>query len=119
MATDTGCLKILGHPTGRLLLRREGYAVDLRQVIEAAREHGVLIELNANPWRMDMDWRHWRHAAERGVGCVITPDAHAVDDLDYLAGGILAARKAGLTADDVFNTRSLDQIQSALKKAKA
>lgn len=113
--TETGCLKILGHPTGRLLLRREGYAVNLRRVIDAAARNGVLIELNANPWRMDMDWRHWGLAAEKGVLCVVTPDAHALEDLDYLEAGILSARKAGLGVTDIFNTRSLDAILSFLK----
>lgn len=119
METDTGCLKILGHPTGRLLLRREGYAVNMRRVIEAAAETGTLIELNANPWRMDMDWRHWHHAAELGIQCVITPDAHRAGDLAYLRAGILAARKAGLVARDIFNTRSLDRVRTLLKQAKA
>jgi DNA polymerase (family 10) len=116
METDTGCMKILGHPTGRLLLRREGYAVNLRKLIDAARANGVLIELNANPWRMDMDWRYWGYAREQGVLCVITPDAHDVADLAYLRGGILSARKAGLTQNDIFNTRSLDPIAQHLKK---
>lgn len=114
LETDTGCLKILGHPTGRLLLRREGYAVNLRQVIEAAAANQALIELNANPWRMDLDWRHWRYAAECGVACVITPDAHSTQDLAFLKQGVLAARKAGLGPDAVINTRSLDQITSFL-----
>jgi DNA polymerase (family 10) len=116
METDTGCLKILGHPTGRLLLRREGYAVNVRKLIDAAHDNGVLIELNANPWRMDMDWRYWGYAAEKGVPCVITPDAHDVADLAYLRGGILTARKAGLTENDIFNTRSLDLVKSRLNK---
>jgi DNA polymerase (family 10) len=115
LETDTGCLKILGHPTGRLLLRREGYAVNLRRVIDAAAACGALIELNANPWRMDMDWRSWPYAAEKGVPCVITADAHDTADLDYLEMGILAARKAGLSAHQIFNTRSLDQIRRTLK----
>ncbi len=116
---DTGCLKILGHPTGRLLLRREGYAVNIRKLIEAAAANGVLIELNANPWRMDMDWRHWRQAAEAGVPCVITPDAHSVENLEYLRCGVQAARKAGLTAEQVFNTLSLDRITEYLNNAKS
>jgi DNA polymerase (family 10) len=116
MEADTGCLKILGHPTGRLLLRREGYAVNMRKLIEAAAANGILVELNANPWRMDMDWRYWRQAAEAGVPCVITPDAHAVEDLAYLRVGVVAARKAGLTAEQVFNTRTLDQIRSQLTR---
>jgi len=119
MESPAGCLKILGHPTGRLLLKREGYPVSLPEVIKAASRTGVLIELNANPWRMDMDWRYWRQAADQGVQCVITPDAHDVEDLSYLTGGILAARKAGLRPDEIFNTQSIDQMRSALLKAKA
>jgi len=112
--TDTGCPKILGHITGRLLLRREGYAVNHRQVIEAAAANGVMIELNANPWRMDMDWRYWRQAADLGVPCVITPDAHDVSHLEFLRCGVQAARKAGLSANQVINTLSLEQIRAKL-----
>jgi DNA polymerase (family 10) len=112
--TDTGCLKILGHMTGRLLLRREGYAVNHWQVIEAAAAANVMIELNANPWRMDMDWRYWRQAAEASVPCVITPDAHDTEHLEYLRCGIQSARKAGLTAGQVFNTQSLDTVKALL-----
>jgi DNA polymerase (family 10) len=118
METDTGCLKILGHPTGRLLLRREGYQVDMRAIISAASRLGVLIELNANPWRMDMDWRHWRQAADAGIPCVITADAHDTADLDYLRGGILAARKAGLTKAEIFNSQPLDVVKAALEAAR-
>lgn len=114
--TDTGCLKILGHMTGRLLLRREGYAVNHRRVIEAAAANGVMIELNANPWRMDMDWRYWRQAAEAGVPCVITPDAHDVKHLEFLRCGIQAVRKAGLTAGQIFNTLTLEEVQKRLAK---
>ncbi len=117
--TDTGCLKIMGHPTGRLLLRREGYPVNMRRLIEAAARSGVLIELNANPWRMDMDWRHWAFAAELGVPCVITPDAHSVEQLEYLKCGIQAARKGGLAAGQVWNTLSLEMIQAELAKARS
>lgn len=118
METDTGCLKILGHPTGRLLLRREGYQVDMRAIISAASRLGVLIELNANPWRMDMDWRHWRQAADAGIPCVITADAHDTADLDYLRGGILAARKAGLTTAEIFNSQPLEVVKVALEAAR-
>lgn len=119
LRTRTGCLKILGHPTGRLLLRREGYAVNLRRLIEVAAEEGAMIELNANPWRMDMDWRLWSHAAALGVPCVITPDAHGVTDFDYLRIGILAARKAGLQEKDIFNTQPLDAVRERLEALKA
>lgn len=111
---DTGCPVILGHLSGRLLLRREGYAVNHRKVIDAAAANGVMIELNANPSRMDMDWRYWRYAAEAGVPCVITPDAHQADHLDFLRCGVQSARKAGLTADQVFNTRSLADVRELL-----
>ncbi len=119
LETDTGCLKILGHPTGRLLLRREPYAVNLRRLIEVAAATGSAIELNANPLRMDMDWRHWRHAAELGVPCVITPDAHEAADLAFLHAGILAARKGGLGRAQVLNTLSLDPMRSRLLKARS
>jgi DNA polymerase (family 10) len=79
----------------------------------------VLIELNANPWRMDMDWRYWRQAAEMGIPCVITADAHDGGDLDYLRGGILAARKAGLRPEDLFNSASLKDVKERLEAARA
>lgn len=103
--TDTGCPKILGHPTGRLLLRREGYAVNLHKLIDAAAANGVAIELNCNPWRVDMDWRWWATAADKGVLCAINPDAHSVDDLDYTRYGVIAARKAGLQPQQILNCR--------------
>jgi len=103
---------ILGHLTGRLLLRREAYKVDVAKVIDAAIAHGVIIELNASPMRADMDWRHWRKAAERGLLCAITPDAHETTSLDYMRYGVLAARKGWLTREQVLNTRSLAEVQA-------
>jgi DNA polymerase (family 10) len=117
LETDTGCAVILGHLTGRLLLRREGYAVNHRKVIDAAAANDVMIELNANPSRMDMDWRYWRQAAEAGVPCVITPDAHDTDHLEFLRCGVQSARKAGLTADQVFNTRNLEEVRKLLVRS--
>jgi len=111
METDTGCFKMLGHLTGRLLLRREGYPVNARKVIDAAADIGCLIELNANPWRLDMDWRHWTYAAEKGVLTSINPDAHNTNGFDFVEAGVLAARKGGLTASMVFNTRSLEDVK--------
>lgn len=108
---DTGCFKILGHPTGRLLLRREGYAVHLHKLIDAAAANGVAIELNCSPWRMDMDWRYWRLAADRAVPCAINPDAHSTADLATTAHGVIAARKAGLQRSEILNTQSLGGIQ--------
>jgi len=106
---------MLGHLTGRLLLRREGYPVDVGRVIDAALANRVAIELNANPSRLDMDWRHWRKAAERGLLCVINPDAHATDQLQYVSAGVAAARKGWLTKEQVLNTRPLAEVTSYLR----
>lgn len=110
--------KMLGHPTGRLLLRREGYAVDLRRVIEAAAEAGVVIELNANPSRLDLDWRWWKFAKECGVLCSINPDAHDPAHFDFVEAGLRAARKGWLAAADILNTRDLPAIEEWLRGAK-
>ncbi|HEX3730317.1 MAG TPA: DNA polymerase/3'-5' exonuclease PolX [Opitutaceae bacterium] len=98
---------MLGHLTGRLLLRREGYAVQAEKVIDAALRNGVAIELNASPWRLDMDWRLWRKAADRGLMCVINPDAHDTAGLEHVRAGINAARKGWLTPEHILNTRPL------------
>ena len=106
---------MLGHPTGRLLLARDGYAVDLDAVIAAAARSGTMIEINANPHRLDLDDTHCRRAKEQGVLIVINPDAHSTDgfnDLDYGSGG---ARRGWLTSTDVFNTRPLKAVTQALK----
>lgn len=105
---------MLGHLTGRLLLQREPYAVNVPDVIDACAETGTWIELNCNPWRLDMDWRWWKLAKERGVKCVINPDAHRTDQLQYLWYGIKIARKGWLTRDDVMNCLSLEEIEKAL-----
>jgi DNA polymerase (family 10) len=108
---------MLGHVTGRLLLRREGYPVDVAKIIDAAIANEVVIELNASPWRLDMDWRHWRKAAARGLLCSINPDAHETAGLGHVRAGINSARKGWLTPDHVLNTRSLAAIQTWLAKA--
>jgi DNA polymerase (family 10) len=105
---------MLGHLTGRLLLSREGYAVDVPAVIEAAAATGTWIELNANPSRLDMDWRWWPLAKEKGVRCAINPDAHSVDGLQQLWFGVAAARKGWLTREDVVNCLPLGKIEKAL-----
>lgn len=103
---------MLGHLTGRLLLEREGYDVDVEKVIDAAIANQVIIELNASPWRLDMDWRHWRKAAERGLLTSINPDAHDTAQLELFRVGVGAARKGWLTKEAVLNTRPL----AAMKK---
>jgi DNA polymerase (family 10) len=107
-------LTFLGHLTGRLLLSREGYAVDTPAIIEAAAATGTIIELNSSPRRLDMDWRWWPLAKEKGVKCAINPDAHTTAQLQYLHFGIGAARKGWLTRDDVVNTLPLGKIEAAL-----
>jgi DNA polymerase (family 10) len=96
---------MLGHATGRLLLRREAYKVDLARVIDAAIANRVVIELNAHPSRLDLDWRLWRRAAERGLMCAINPDAHTTAGLRHVEAGVRVARKGWLTAENVLNTR--------------
>ncbi|MGA2139289.1 MAG: DNA polymerase/3'-5' exonuclease PolX [Verrucomicrobiia bacterium] len=107
---------MLGHPTGRLLLEREGYAVNMPEVIAAAAKYNKIIEINAHPYRLDMDWRLWKHAKELGVKCAINPDAHSIPDLQYLAVGIGIARKGWLEKKDVVNCLPLKEVEKALKR---
>jgi DNA polymerase (family 10) len=95
---------ILGHPTGRLLLEREPYKVNLEAVIDACAETGTWIELNCSPYRFDLDWRHWPYAKSKGVRCVINPDTHRNEQAGFLRLGAGIARKGWLTRDDVVNT---------------
>ncbi|MFQ5572082.1 MAG: DNA polymerase/3'-5' exonuclease PolX [Rhodothermales bacterium] len=105
---------ILGHPTGRLLLAREGYPLDHNAVLAACAEHGVAVELNANPYRLDLDWRWIQEATRLGVLISINPDAHATDQLTYTRWGIAAARKGWLTAKQCLNALSLDAFSAWL-----
>ena len=105
---------ILGHPTGRLLLAREGYPLDHRAVIAACAEHGVAIECNANPYRLDLDWRWIRQATRQGVLISINPDAHAMDELSYTRWGIAVARKGWLTAEQCLNAKPLEAFAAWL-----
>ncbi len=105
---------MLGHPTGRLLLTREPYPVNLGEIIDAAAETGTIIEINANPNRLDMDWRWWKTAREKGVKTSINPDAHSVPALNALWFGIGVARKGWLTRQDIINTLPLDEVREEL-----
>ena len=109
-ALDDPHMAILGHPTGRLLLTREPYAIDMEAVMARAGACGVAIELNADPHRLDLDWRLCRSARRHGVRIEIGPDAHSVDGLDNMGLGIGMARKGWLAAEDVINTRSADDV---------
>lgn len=110
---------MLAHPTGRLLLKRDGYAIDIPAVIEAAAATGTWIELNAAPKRLDLDWRWWPLAKQKGVRCVINPDAHRISRLEDLWFGVGAARKGWLTKEDVVNTLPIQKIEVELKKKRA
>jgi DNA polymerase (family 10) len=101
---------ILGHPTGRLLLTREPYAIDLTTILARAAQLGVAVELNADPHRLDMDWRWCRAAREAGVLVELGPDAHSIAGLDHVSLGISMARKGWLGASHVLNTRSADDV---------
>ncbi len=101
---------ILGHPTGRLLLARDGYPVNIPEVLRAAAELGVAVELNANPHRLDLDWRFCRQARELGVKISINPDAHRLQGLDDMRYGLGIARKGWLRKEDVLNAGSLQDF---------
>jgi len=108
-------ITILGHLTGRLLLKRDPYLVDIPAVLEAAAATGTWIELNAAPKRLDLDWRWWPLAKQQGVKCVINPDAHRTERLQDLWFGVGIARKGWLTKSDVMNCLPLGKIESALQ----
>ncbi len=108
-------VSMLGHATGRLLLRREGYRVNLDRVLQAASEAGTMIEINAQPTRLELDWHYCKRAKSLGIPLVINPDAHSVGELNYYVYGVDVARRGWLEADDVFNTRSLQEVQKAFR----
>ncbi len=106
---------MLGHPTGRMLLARAGYAPDLETIIEVAGEQRKIIEINTTPKRLDLDWRHLDLARDRGVKISINPDAHSVKALSTIPLGVMMARKGGLSADDVVNTMKLEDMKTYLQ----
>lgn len=107
---------IIGHPTGRLLLSREGYPLDQDAVIDSAASHNVCIEINAHPSRLDLDWRFLRRARDKGIKIPINPDAHAIDGIDVMRYGVGIARKGWLRACDVLNTLSATDIEAFFKR---
>ncbi len=107
---------MLGHATGRLLLRREGYKIDLDRVIRTAADHDKMIEINAQPSRLDLDWTYVKRAKELGVMIVINPDAHCTEDLALTRYGVDVARRGWLTKEEVFNTRGVKEVKAALKR---
>jgi len=115
-AIENPRVRAIGHPTGRMLGRREPYAVDMDRVIAAAARTGTFLEINANPNRRDLSDVHARAAADAGVKLLIDSDAHRAERFDVIRYGVATARRAWLTADDVANTRSWDQLSSALRE---
>jgi len=106
---------ILGHMTGRQLLRRPGYEIDVEAILRACAKHGVVVEINAHPWRLDLDWRWHQTALELGCMMSINPDAHSTGELDHMHWGVEMARKGCVPADRVLNAMTLSRITQYLK----
>jgi DNA polymerase (family 10) len=115
-AMENEYVRMLGHATGRILLQREPYKINLEKIIDCAARTGTWIELNSSTWRMDLDWRWWHRARDKGVKCVINPDAHRITQFATLRHGVTFARKGWLRRDDVMNCLPFDAIKKALKR---
>ena len=118
-ALDDPHVTFLGHVTGRKLLSRDGYTVDFDRIFERCAERGVIMEINGNPNRLDLDWRHVPRALSYGVRFAINPDAHSTREYGALLTGTWVARKAGLGPRDVFNTLSADEVAEYLAARRA
>jgi DNA polymerase (family X) len=114
-AIENPNVSIIGHPTGRILLRRDAYPYDMDAVLEAAAKNKVAMELNAYPDRLDLCDRHLRMAKQHGVKIVINTDSHHTTHMEKIRYGVLQARRAWLTRDDVLNTLSVERFASAMK----
>lgn len=115
-ALSSPFVTFLGHPTGRLLLSRPGYEIDFDRIFDAAAGAGVMIEINGNPHRLDLDWRLLRRALDRGVTFSIHPDAHSPAEMGHVLAGCDVARKGGLAPEHVFNTRPLEEVVEFLRE---
>lgn len=115
-AVEHPCTTILGHPTGRLLLSRKGYPLDHKRVIDACAANRVAIELNANPYRLDLDWIWIPYALEKGVPILVNPDAHSTAGVHDIHYGVLAGRKGGLTAEACPNTYDIAGFEAFVKR---
>lgn len=109
---------ILGHMTGRLLLMRKGYPVNHKAIIDACAEYNVIIEINAHPKRLDIDWRWVHYALEKGVTISVNPDAHAIDGFKDMYYGVCVGRKGGLTKEKTFNTWDVNKVDTYFKNRK-
>lgn len=115
-AMEHPAVRLIGHPTGRLLLSRDGYPINHRKVIDAAAELGVSIEINASPHRFDLDWRYCKYARDKGMLISINPDAHSIDGISDIFYGVGIARKGWLRKQDVLNTKSVKEIEKWFAK---
>jgi DNA polymerase (family 10) len=118
-AIESPWVDVLGHPTGRLLLKRDAARLDLDRVMAAAATNGVALEVNSQVDRLDLNDGHARLARERGVRLVVSTDAHSVTALGNLRWGVQVARRAWATPDDVLNTRTVDELRAQLRRARA
>jgi DNA polymerase (family 10) len=109
---------VLGHVTGRQLKRRPGYEVDMEAVLQACAKHDVAVEINAHPWRLDLDWRWCERALELGCMLSINPDAHSTEEIDNIQWGVLMARKGAVPKDRVLNALSLARFRAHLRARK-
>jgi DNA polymerase (family 10) len=107
---------MLGHVTGRLLLARDPYELNLEPILEFAARHQVIMELNASPFRLDLDWRWLKKAKEMGIMISLNPDAHSLEGFDDLTYGVMAARKGWLEPQDVLNTYPVAEVARLLKR---
>lgn len=115
-AIENPYTRILGHPTGRILITRKGYDLDYERVFDACVANNVAIEINANCKRLDLDWRYVRQARDKGVKLCISPDAHSTGAIDFMRYGIGIARKGWLRAEDVLNTLSAEDFLAWCKR---
>ena len=115
-AVENPYTRILGHPTGRLLLGRSGYELDMEKVIDACSVNGVVIELNSNPHRLDIDWRWIRNALNKNVRIAVNPDAHSIKQMDYVSYGVKIAKKGWCEKEDVINTMTALEFQKFLEE---
>ena len=117
-AIENPFVTMIGHLTGRLLLIRKPYDINVSKIIDACAENNTIIEINANPRRLDMDWRWWKHAKDKGVKCSINPDAHKIEHFQFLHFGIKIAQKGWLESSDVVNCLPLGKIEKLLNLKK-
>ena len=115
-AIENPFTNILGHMTGRLLLSRAGYPVNHTKIIDACAANNVVIELNANPHRLDIDWRYLRYALDKGILTSINPDAHSINGFNDIQYGVLMAQKAGVAKEQNLSSFSLDQFKEFVKQ---